>query len=132
MKNKIMEHGKGYLITTAIGAVLTIWILFARGVFAGYMPAATLMKALSDGFFVPGVLITGVGLLVWVAGEGTFDIMAYGVKLLWDVFRNEWESFHDYKARKGEKGKPAVSFILHVGVLFLLLAGVFTGLFYAF
>ena len=122
-----------YLATAAIGLAVALGLMASGGLFAGVLSTAGAMMVLSDAFFVPGTVLTGVGLLVFIAGEGGFDIFAYSVKLLKDVcFHNKWEreSFHDYKRRKADQGKARIDFILVVGVVFLVIAAVFTGLFY--
>ena len=124
---------KRYLYAILGGLAAAVYLMYYEGLFVGGLDAATVMMMLSDAFFIPGAVMLGVGLLVWVAGEGMFDMMAYGVKLLWDVaFKHEWESYHDYRSRKAEKEKMKVGFLTWVGLAFILLGAVFTGLFFVF
>ena len=122
-----------YLYTILGGGAAAVYLMYYQGLFVGGLDTATVMMMLSDAFFLPGAAILGVGLLVWVAGEGMFDMMAYGVKMLWDVaYKHEWETYHDYRVRKGKKEKMNAGFLIFVGLAFVLLAAVFTGLFYLF
>lgn len=84
-------------------------------------------RYLSDGFFVVGLLATGLGLLIWVSTTGFFDIMGYGVKSLLVLFSpmkkpKEHLSFFDYKQiRDASRGKPRHALLLS-GVACILLS----------
>jgi len=124
---------KRYLYAITGGSAVTIYLMYYQGLFVKGHDLATSMMMLSDAFFIPGAIMVGLGLLIWVAGEGVFDMMIYGVKLLWDVaFKHEWESFRDYQSRKAEKEKNKVGFLIYVGLTFLVIGGAFTGLFFVF
>lgn len=124
---------KQYVGSVISGLLISVAIMSYRGLFAGGHATADVMMILSDGFFVAGTVLLGVGLLMWVAGEGMFDMLGFGVKLVWDVaVHHEWESYRDYKARKSEKPKMKVGFLTFVGTAFILLGALFTGLFYMY
>lgn len=127
-KQKTFKQYAGSAVTGLIIAVAMMW---GRGLFAEGNTTQEIMMILSDSFFVPGTVLLGMGLLMWVAGEGMFDMLGFGVKLIWDVaYKHEWESYRDYKARKSEKPKMKVGFMTLVGLGFILLGAVFTGLYY--
>lgn len=84
-------------------------------------------RYLSDGFFVIGLLATGLGLLIWVSTTGFFDIMGYAVKSVVVLFSSlkkpkDHISFYDYKQIKNEnRGKPLHALLLS-GVACILLS----------
>ena len=67
-----------WLVTALIAGAMAAGVFFSRGGLTLTAPA-DILGALCDGLFVPGILLTGIGLLILVAGEGFFDIMSYGV-----------------------------------------------------
>ena len=78
----------------------------------------------SDACFVSGVIVGGVGVLVLVSGEGTFDLLVYGFGIILKAFSKSknHESFIDYKQRKeAERGNVKVWFIAVVGGIFVVL-----------
>lgn len=113
-----------YLITFGVGCLLSFWVMFSKGVFAMTDPA-TIFHILSDSFIVAGVLLGGLGLLVFVSNEGVFDILVFGTKQFFGFFRKnkrqKYADFYEYKtAKRGEKLK--FGSILVVGVFFIILA----------
>ncbi len=83
-------------------------------------------RYLSDGFFVVGLLATGLGLLIWVSTTGFFDILGYGVKSLLVLFTSlkkprDHISFYDYKQIRNEnRGKPRHALLLSGAACILL------------
>ncbi len=119
-----MKNLKRYGITLLIGFVITGLILWSKGIFTE-TDAVTVFHILCDAFFVTGVVITGVGLLVLSTNEGTFDILVFGMQSFMDMFRKEpmrkYETFYDYRASRQEKKVP-FGFILVSGLFFLLVS----------
>lgn len=122
-----------YGVTFLIGLVIAFLVAFIKGVFRAVDPAATYM-ALCDGAFVAAVLLIGIGLMVWLGNMGTFDMMSYGFKSFAGLFSKNAEnrkpegSFFNYTQKKAEKKSPFL-FIVIVGIVFLLLAFLFNGLY---
>lgn len=135
--NELYDHSKTYnkpkyyLITTAI--CLLIASLIAIYQFKNYAsPEKRLSEyfiAMSDGCFVSGVIVGGIGSLVLISGEGFFDLIAYGLGILVKAFSkktNNHESFVDYKQRKeSERGNVKIWFIAVVGAAFIILGIIF-------
>lgn len=122
-----------YIGSVVSAGIVSLAVMAYRGLFGGDLTTGETMMILSDGFFVTGALFLGLGLLMWVGGEGMFDMLGFGVKLVFDVaFKHEWENYRDYKARKAEKEKVPVGYLTWVGLGGILLAAVFTGLFYVY
>ena len=94
-----------YLITVGVGLVFAALIIFP-GVFK-QESASDVYKLLVNGFFVPGVFILGIGLLVLASNGGTFDMLIYGTKKFFDMFRKPQyrkitDTFYDYRKAKQE------------------------------
>ena len=93
-----------------------------------------IMAALSDGFFITGVLLASVGLLTWISSTGFFDMLFYGFRGLLSLvpFKapRKPKPFYDYKMERAEKRKKPLNSMLMVGAAYLLLAVIFTVLYY--
>ena len=80
-----------------------------------------------DALFVPGALLTCVGLLTFTAREGVLDIISYGFRNLLVLFapgKHKHQHYYDYKmAKEANRGKGTHAPLL-VGLAFILLAGV--------
>lgn len=120
---------KNYLISSIIGVLISTYVIITS--IKGYLDNGNqfsfdlLMTSFADGFFVSGVLIGGIGLLVLISGEGIFDIMGYGVGIIIKGFtkRKDHEKYIDYKLRKeAERDGVKISFLAIVGGMFVLLA----------
>ena len=101
-------------------------------------PLSLNARWLSDGCFVVGLMMTGVGVLTWIATTGFFDMLSYGVqygvRALVGLFggnrKPDSKNFYEYKLKKDEKrGKP-VYVILISGVAFILLSVAFLAVYY--
>ena len=98
----------------------------SRGL-SGSVNLAWNARYLSDGFFVAGLLMTGVGALVLVASTDFFDIFTYGFKSLLVLFTplkkpREHMTFFDYKQERAGRRGGKQFFLLFTGLAFLLLA----------
>ncbi len=96
------------------------------------------MEILSNIFLVVGVMLTGLGLLIFASNYGSFDMLSYGSKLVFNLICSEKKrkEFHkrypDYYAYYTEKRQVKVkySYLLKIGIVFILLSVLFTILFY--
>jgi uncharacterized SAM-binding protein YcdF (DUF218 family) len=125
-----MKRRVGYTILLPLGLLMALGVLWIRGFFsAPYV--SDRISSLCDAFFVPGVLLTGFGMLIFVAGGGLFDMLAYGAqRVYWLVFKAEKSqerpaTFYDYRLRKAASGKPRCSALLVSGAFFLCLSVLF-------
>ena len=94
------------------------------------MKGADLFANLSDAFTIPGAILLSVGGLVWVAGDGFFDMISYGLKnglhSLFPFYKMEKRTFYDYKVEKMQKReKGAFIPFLIAGAMMLLCSGIF-------
>ena len=120
---------RGLLISLGCGLVILVPVLAIGGI-----PAAgteEFWKKLCDAFTVPGILLTGAGLLSLVSDLGAFDGIAFPVRKMLGQIRSEEKraampkTYYDYvSARNGKRGKKPRS-VLWAGLFYLALAGVF-------
>ncbi len=121
-----------YLIAILIGAGISLAVMGARGIFAEER-AVQVMAILSDAFFVSGIILTCVGLIIFAGNGGVFDMLAFSMVLFFSLFRKnlerKYKDFYEYReAKKGTK--RSLAFLLIVGLCFIALAGVFLALYY--
>ena len=103
MKAKLLSYG----ISALIGAAIALAIMGAKGVFTE-TDTVQVMQILSDSFFVPGVILAGVGALVFASNGGLFDIFGFGFHMFINLFRRDvtkrkYRTFYDYRQEKKEK-----------------------------
>lgn len=129
-----MKKNKDFVITMIVGAVIALIVSLVRNVF-GVASSVEFVSILSDSFFVSAVLLGGFGLLMLIANEGNFDTLAYGFKIIRCMFtRNSEErkvekNLFEYRMAKNPDRKSCRPLIVS-GILYLLLSGMFTMLFY--
>ena len=128
-KGKAGNGKKEWLITLFIGFVIATAVSLSRG-FSFSADTELSFRSLSDGCFISAFVLMGVGILVWISTTGFFDIFGYAMHSLLVLFtslRNpsSHESYIDYKAQKNEKRGKAQPYILIVGLIFLVLSGLF-------
>ena len=115
-----------YLITLLVGLALAAWVAISKGIFSETR-AEIIFGILSDAFFVPGVLLVGVGGLIFVSNEGIFDGFTYGIISFIDIFRkdkqNKYRTFFDYRQSKGERD-TSFGFMLICGIAFIVASGI--------
>lgn len=109
---------KSLVMSICTGAAMTI--AAAIGNFPENMDSYRVIGWLSDCFAVPGMLLTGAGVLILIAEGGFFDIFSYSVKKL--VSGRDFDGgYGEYKCRR-EKKRLAYSQTLFVGLSFLFVS----------
>lgn len=103
-------------------------IIIARGVF-NQTDKLEIYKTLSDAALLPGVIFGGFGVLVFADNHGSFDMLIYGVKLAFSMFKRRiekqaYKSYYEYQLAKHETSNP-FGFLLINGGFFLLLSVIF-------
>lgn len=90
----------GALIFAGVASMRSIWTLSER---------EEILSGLCDALFVPGALLTCVGLLTFTAREGVLDIISYGFRNLLVLFapgKHKHQHYYDYKmAKEANRGK---------------------------
>ena len=115
-----------YIITVAIGLGIGLWVLISQDFFALTNPLL-IYGLLADAFYVPGIILTGVGLLVFATNEGVMDGLNYAVRSFIGMFRKnmtKYNSLYDYRESKGRE-KYSFSYIVFSGLFFLTVSFVF-------
>ena len=119
-----MKSIRKYLITLLVGFIGVFFIAYAKDVFV-QTETVKVFHILCDAFFVVGVVITSVGLLIFSSNEGTFDMLVYGVSSFFDLFRKvsakKYATFYDYRESRADK-KIRFGFMLVCGLVFLAVA----------
>lgn len=128
-----MKRVLPYLVTTLVGAAIVVTIILAQRIWSAETSADT-MRILCDAFFVAGVVIGGVGLLIFASNGGVFYMLAYGFIRFFDLFRRnindrKYKDFYEYKESKKDK-KRGFGFMLVVGLAFIAIAGAFLAAYY--
>ena len=122
-----------YLVTVLVAAVIVALVALRQGLSAGQSFHEN-ARDLSDGFFVAGMMLTGVGLLTLIATTGLFDIFAYGMQTILSHFVPQKSGglpkYYDFKMEREEHRKQPLRATLYVGLLCLGLAVLFVLLYY--
>ena len=120
-----------YVIAAAAGLLIALSICLFKGVFQ-QTDAGLVVRYLSDAFLIPGVLLTGIGLLSFLKKEGTYDGLGYTFYSMRTAFSRryydeaspetrEGRTYFDYKQRVKAKRKVAWHLVI-VGGAFLRIA----------
>ena len=126
-----------YLITAAVLAVFTLLIALMQGAFAevtqetldlyGVTELQFRCQQWSNAFSVSGVLTVCVGLLVVVSNGGAFDMLSYGIKSVFRLFKKDpidrkYGGFYEYTQARRQK-KRSFWYLVIVGAVFVLIGG---------
>ena len=135
MNEELKRKVKRYVMTSAISLAITITLLISFGFFSDALSTSEKMKALSDAFTVPGIMLLALGALTYASTEGMFDGISYAGKfairaLVPGMRNNPLEKYGDYKLAKNEKRAKGYSFLFFVGLAFALVGVIFTVLFF--
>lgn len=124
-----MKRYIGKLAALAFGLVLLVFSVIYQKPYAG-SGTREWVRILSNSALVPGILLTGIGLLARISDEGFFDGIRYSMStMLTHVRRREkkYDSFYDYMRREKKKSSNP---LLLPGLLYLAAAVVLTVLYY--
>ena len=125
---EFLKKALPYIITGAVGIIIFIIIICTQTIWSAE-GAQEIMRILSDAFFVPGVLLAGVGLIIFASNGGAFDMLAYAVIRFFDLFKRDvrnkkYKDFYEYReAKKGKKRR--MGFMLITGIAFIAIAVIF-------
>ena len=122
-----------YSVTLGVGFVIALIVSFLKSLY-WQKTAEEVMRALSDCFVVPGLILIFFGLLVVCSNGGTFDMLGYGTKKLVLLFKRkpdekDKESFYEYRKRKQES-KRSFAYLLICGAAYLAIGLIFFILYY--
>lgn len=128
MKNKHTARVARYIIPFLIGMVISFLVALHQG-FAFAQPAFVQARYLSDGFFVAGILLSGLGGLLAISTTGFFDMLSYALYCLLMRFTQlkrsrDHADFFAYKTSKDARRGKSKVFLLLIGLGFCLLSAV--------
>lgn len=114
MKSTVLR----YSVTVAVGLAVALIVMSFKGVFTQTDSVAA-MRILCDSFFVSGVCIVCIGLIVVLSNGGAFDMLSYAVVLIFDALRKDvtkrkYKDFYSYREAKKDR-KRGFGFLLIVG-----------------
>ena len=123
-----------YVITAGVHVVVGVLVALARGAFTA-KNQMDLLSALSDAFFVPGILGIAFGLIIVASNGGAFDMLAYGIKMFFRLFTRDpldrkYGGYYEYRQARKEK-KRSFWFLMIVGAVFLAIGIVLFAWYYA-
>ena len=126
MKNRLTDRLLRYGIPFLIGMAISLLVALHQGL-ALAQPAYLLARYLSDGFFVAGILLAGLGGLLLISNTGFFDMFSYAMYCLMTRFaqmkrKGDHASFYAYKASKDARRGKSKSFLLLTGLGFCALS----------
>ena len=138
-----VANKKAYWIALAIAFGVSIplcvgsFFLIRNGLVTGEWDVVK-YRVLADTFTLPGVLYAMAFMLVFASNYGAFDAITYSVRLVWTLFIHSDvrktklpANYRDYRLMKSAKPRVKASFLLFIGLGYLLLAVLFIILFYA-
>lgn len=127
-REKIIHFLIGLAISTGVTLVLVAGLIGLMVLVGHKFPEDGLLIWI-NALTVGGVIMISVYFLVLLADAGTFDMLAYAIKLFWyNTFNKEVRktklapTFADYREEKrGKKRTNTVSYLLIPGVLVLVI-----------
>ena len=120
---KYFPYIKWCVITVALVVVMFVY----KKPFNGET-AKKIFADMSDCFAVPGVVLSGIGLLSYFASLGAYDALAYSFSnfslhsLIPGRHKDKHETLYEYKKAKDEKGRNWLRHILYIGLVTLGIA----------
>ena len=131
----LLKEYKEYAITTAIAFGVGVLIALSRGVFQED-EIDMVITIISDAFFIPGVLLICVGLIVYASNEGLFLSISYGFKTIGRTITAKKdeklmdEKYHEYYARQIQKKSKCKHFLI-IGAVFVVISLLFVAIYFA-
>lgn len=117
------------IVALVAGAVIFLLVFFLYG------SDNHIYARLSNSFFIPGVCLVGMSLMVLIVRRGTFDLMNYGIMSFFNSFRSQEQydrrfvDFNSYRESKEQKRKYTSFNLLPyliLGAILLVIALSFT------
>ena len=123
----------GYLTCFGIATAITLLVFWSKGFFNHSIGEN--VQILADGFFVSGILMTMFAGFLYVASEGALIGISYVLRNVVLAFmpmgRLKHEKYSQYRERKlSGRTESNNSYVLIVGLIFLLIGIIFTGIWY--
>jgi hypothetical protein len=124
LATKLIAYGVALLL----GGGIALIYFGVNGLFSSSLASTEVPKLLSNGFFFGGVILAGVGALVFVSNEGAFNFLNYAVQKLLSRFFHSMkaatESYADFTLDHNDKKAP-FGFLLWPGIVYILIGAIF-------
>ena len=129
--NHILKTILKYAIMILIGTAMVFLTFFTHNLFST-VETKKVYKIIADAFTVPGALFLLLGALIALSNQGSLSALGYMLKRLGKMLipfsKKEHETYSQYVEKREAVG--GYSFIVYSGLLFMIVAVVFTILFY--
>ena len=135
MSKKTVQTLVSYAVAILLGLGVAILVASNYG-FGEAENAMVRYRILCDACTIPGVILLCSGILSWIAGQGSFDILAYAGRNILRIFHREAQhvTYYDFveerREKRAQKEKGHFLFLIFTGAAFLLVAVIFLLLFY--
>ena len=115
---------KKLLVCFAVGAVIALALLLAKGVFDS-QDAKDTARIVCDAFFAAGAILLVAGALVWTFDNGITDGLTYSARTMLNLRKkdyetNERESYSAYRERKHKNKGTVKEFLISGGAYFIV------------
>ena len=115
---------KKLLVCFAVGAVIALALLLAKGVF-DTQDAKDTVRIVCDAFFAAGAILLVAGALVWTFDNGITDGLTYSARTMLNLRKkdyetNERESYSAYRERKHKNKGTVKEFLISGGAYFIV------------
>lgn len=124
------ENQKSILVDLTLGLVAAVLIFFLK---VGGSPSV--LQVLSDSFFVPAVVLLGIGGLGMCTNSGALDMLGYGFDTLKGKLEKRGrmdggpnEDYFTYSRRKAGERKPYGHYLI-AGCVHLVISLIFLALY---
>lgn len=119
-----------YIFAFLLACLFSILLLFYYKVFT-LKSAKAIYGALANVFFVPGMVLFCLGLLIFSTNEGVFRMIAFGVKKAIKIIftsKKDEKDYYQYNLEKSEEKAPWFHFTF-VGIIFIIVSIIFSVLY---
>ncbi|MBR2741023.1 MAG: DUF3899 domain-containing protein [Oscillospiraceae bacterium] len=128
-----------YAAALLLCCVITFWYVHSRGLSG--KKASEQYRILADGFTIPGLLVTGFGVMMIISDTGTLDGVVFGMQQAFRMLtfqflsKNKPQNYGEFKDRREEMRQlrklrgGGFGYMVITGGAFLAAAVVFTLLF---
>ena len=128
-KDQLIKYG----VACGAGLAYAAYAVFSQNGFS--QETSSLLRILSDAFFLPGALMILIAGLMVVSNHGAFDALAYTGKSLKRLFIPERPgekrmNYREYVERRREKPATGFAFLFVVGGVFTVIGLIFMLVFY--
>ena len=124
------EFFKKYMPYIKWGIIAVVAVIFMFTYEKPFSQEGTkeIVGAISDCFAIPGVVMSGIGALTYLAKLGAYDGISYVFSnfalhsIIPGMYKDKFDSFYEYKQAKEAKGRRWLSHMCFVGLVTLAIS----------